>query len=273
MSFRHLKDIPSWEWPENASDLLLTGLLDPRTSDDDLLLAASLASEVVVIDDRLADALLHLLRSTESSDEVRAAAAIALGPVLEEVDTMGSEEAPISQAKFREIQATLQELYGDASVPSEVRRRVLEAAVRAPESWQRAAVRAAWASADRNERVTAVFCMGYLRDFEEPIVEALDSDDDDVVLEAVRAAAACELRAAWPRVQELLTKPDVDKALLLTAIESLPSIRPEEIHVLARLRSHQDPEIAEAVADAESAALAAEPDPADEPKIDPKQLN
>ena len=276
MSFRQLKDVPPWDWPENTPELLLTALLDPRTTDDDRQLAASLASEVTVIDDRLADALLHVLSSAEHSSEVRGAAAIALGPVLEESDTMGFDDpegVPISLAKFREIQAALHDLYRDESVPPEVRRRVLEASVRAPESWQRAAVRTAYASADRQERVTAVFCMAFLRDFEEQIVEALESDEDDVVFEAVRAAAACELRAAWPRVQKLLTQAGVPKALLLIAIEAVPSVRPEELGVLDRFRSHPDPEIAEAATEAQNAAIAEEPDSEDEPAIDPKQLN
>ena len=274
MSFHHLRDMPSWEWPENAPDLLLTGLLDPRTSDVDLQLATSLASELLVMDDRLADALLHLVQSPGRSDDARGAAAIALGPVLEDADTAGfddPEAVAISLAKFREIQAELNALYSDPGVPPAVRRRVLEASVRAPESWHRKAVRDAYASADRSERITAVFCMGYLQGFEEQILEALESGDPDVVLEAVRAAGAWDIRAAWPRVSELLTKPGVDKHLLLAAIESTATIRPEEVHLLDRLRSHPDPEIAEAVEDAQSAAIADEPDA--EPEMDPKRLN
>jgi hypothetical protein len=54
----------------------------------------------------------------------------------------------------------------DASVPTDVRRRILEASVRAPQDWHRDAIRAAYASDDDVWRLTAVFCMRSVRGFE-----------------------------------------------------------------------------------------------------------
>jgi hypothetical protein len=77
-------------------------------------------------------------------------------------------------------------------------------------------------------RLTAVFCMRFVRGFDEQILEALDSRNPDIHYEAVCAAGAWEVDAAWPHIAALVTSGETDKPLLLAAIEAVASIRPRE---------------------------------------------
>src|SRR5438093_3099660 len=170
MNLRTLKDTPPWDWPEGTGKMLLDILRTDRPSESDLLLATELAGDGTVINDELVDALLSSLRSGDKSEKVRGRAAISLGPVLEYVDTEAFEEGddlPIAERTFHRIQESLRGLYMDANVPREVRRRILEASVRASQDWHRDAVRAAYLSGDEAWRLTAVFCMRFVRGFDE----------------------------------------------------------------------------------------------------------
>jgi hypothetical protein len=201
----------------------------------------------------LADALLTLLRRDDQSEKIRGQAAISLGPVLEHADTEGFEDAddcPIVERTFHRIQQSLRQLYVDASVPSEVRRRILEASERAPEDWHRGAVRAAFSSDDEPWRLTAVFCMRFVRGCDGQILEALNSKNPNIHYEAVLAAGNWEIDAAWPHVAALITSRETEKPLFLAAIEAMASIRPQEaVEILGDLDS-QDEDIAAAVDEA-----------------------
>lgn len=48
--------------------------------------------------------------------------------------------------------------------------------------------------------------------FDDEIVAALDDSDEESSYEAVPAAGAWEVDAAWPHVSALLTAPDTDSA-------------------------------------------------------------
>jgi hypothetical protein len=254
MSWQALKDVPPWEWPEDAAKILLGVLLGKGTSDADRRLAVELAGNFTAVDDELAEALLSTLRSGENSAEVRSRAAISLGPVLEHGDTAGFgdvDDAPISEETYRRLRESMVELYRDASVPKEVRRRILEASVRAPQPWHQDAVRAAYASDDAAWKLTAVFCMSFVPGFDRSILEALDSEDDDIHREAIAAACERELDGAWPHVAALLSSPDTEKRLLLAAIEAAATIRPREAaEALLALADSEDEEVAAAVGEA-----------------------
>jgi hypothetical protein len=174
---------------------------------------------------------------------------------------MGFEDADdilLSEGVFLEIQQSLRELFHDADVPEDVRRRILESSVRSPEDWHRDAIRAAYSSGDEAWRLTAVFCMQFVSGFDDQILESLESDSPDLRYEAVCAAGNWELEAAWPHIAALVTGDGTDKPLLLAAIEAVASIRPEEASsILGDLADSDDEEIAEAVFDA--LALAGEP--------------
>ena len=254
MNLTILKDTPPWEWPEGTAATLLDILRGGRRSASDLLLAAELAGDFTVINAELVDALLSILRSGDKPEAVRGRAAISLGPVLENADTMGFEDAddlPITERSFHRIQESLHKLYMDADVPKEVRRRILEASVRAPQDWHPHAIRAAYASDDEVWRLTAVFCMQFVRGFDEQILEALDSRNPDIQYEAVVAAGNWEVDAAWPHVAALVTSMETEKPLLLAAIDAAASIRPQEAFALLDdLADSDDQDIADAVHEA-----------------------
>ena len=263
MDLKILRDTPPWEWPKDAGSRLRRTLRDGQAKPSDLLLAAELAGDLVVADDDLIQALLAIVGDGGAWPDLRAQAAISLGPVLEFTDTEGFDadaEAPISEKTFHEIQDTLRDLFADAAVPRLVRRRILEAAVRAPQDWQKGAVGAAYRSDDAEWRLTAVFCMGYLRGFDKEILESLSSSNQDVKTEAVHAAGAWELPAAWPHVAALLDS-RTPKPLLLAAIAAAPLIRPDQAGMLLiDLEKTDDEEIAESVEEALAMAAGASND-------------
>lgn len=250
MDLKTLQDTPPWEWPEDAGNLFLKILLDPRASKSDRLIAADLAGDSVVINDDLAEALLAVVVRANEPDDLRAKAAISFGPALELADTDGFEDPnflpPISEQTFRKIQNLLRKLYLDNSTPKELRRRILEASVRSPETWHQDAIREAYSRGDREWMLTAVFSMRHVRGFDDQILEALENPDAEIHYEAVEAAGNWALDAAWPHVVELVEDPDTPKPLLLAAIEAVGNIRPAEAGgILLDLTDSDDEEIAE----------------------------
>jgi hypothetical protein len=138
-----LLDTPPWDWPRDAGRRFLQILADSKASESDRLIAAELAGDFTVINDALSDALLGTVSSAGEPEELRATAAISLGPVLEHADTSEFDDpdvVPITEHTFHRIQLTLHKIYLDDSVPMLVRRRVLEASTRAPEDWHRDAI-------------------------------------------------------------------------------------------------------------------------------------
>jgi hypothetical protein len=248
-----LLDIPPWEWPENTGKRFLKALTDRRAKESERLAAAELAGNLVVMNDDLADALMAVLRADDESEAMRVMAAISLGPCLEEADTQEFDPdiVPISKITFHKIKALLHELYLDDTCAKELRRRVLEASVRAPEEWHKDAIRKAYSSGDREWMLTAVFAMRWVRGFEDQILEALESGDSEIHYEAVNAAGNWQLDAAWPHVAALVKSAATPKPLLLAAIAALVYIRPEEAEpILEDLADSEDEEIAEAVDEA-----------------------
>jgi hypothetical protein len=254
MDIKTLKDMAPWDWPQNAGEMIYEVLLDDQVDVSDRLLAAQLAGDSTVVNDELADTLLSILCADRESDELRGRAAIALGPALEMADMDGFDDAddvPITEEMFGKIQETLHQLHMDAHVPKEVRRRVLEASVRAPQDWHQDAVRVAYAVDDEDWKLTAVFCMQYIRGFGKQILESLESENPDIHYQAVCAAGNWEIDAAWPHVAGLVTSENTDKDLLIAAIGSAVLIRPHEASdLLGDLLDSDDEDIADAVDEA-----------------------
>jgi hypothetical protein len=258
MDLKALKNTPPWDWPGDTAEKLASVLRDEQAAEPDRVLATEMAGDFTVVNDELVQALLAVLRSCDESEGVRGRAAISLGPILEYADTEGFDDAgdvPISERTFRRIQDSLRELYTDAQIPREVRRRILEASVRAPQDWHENAVRSAYASGDDRWKLTAVFCMRFVRGFDGQIVEELDSRNPGIHLEAVLAAGNWGLEAAWLHVAALIRSGKTPKPLLLAAIEAVPNIRPQEAsEVLTGLTESDDEDIVEAVHEALAAA-------------------
>jgi hypothetical protein len=258
MDLKTLRDTPPWEWPKNAGQMFLGILRNRQAKASDRLLAADLAGDFTVIDDALADALLSILGDAAEPEELRAQAAISQGPAIEQafIDEFDDPDSvPISEKTFRKVKQALRKLYLDSSVPKLVRRRILEAAVRAPEEWHTGAIRSAYASEDQEWKLTAVFCMNYVRGFDQQILEALESAAPEIHYQAVRAAGTWEVDAAWPHVTALLASANPGKDLMLAAIEAVATIRPREAGtILVDLADSEDEDIADAANEAMSMA-------------------
>jgi hypothetical protein len=237
-------------------------LTDERTTESDRLVAVELAGDFTVINDDLADALLTIASSADEPEQLRARAAISLGPVLEQADTDGFEDpddVPITERTFRRIQESLEKLYLGKSTPKEVRRRSLEASVRAPQVWHQGAIRHAYASGDKEWMLTAVFSMRWVRGFDDQILAALQSADPEIHYESVKAAGNWELDAAWSHIVELIHDARTPKPLLLAAISAVGSIRPADArNILVDLADSEDEEIAEAADEAMAAEVASD---------------
>jgi len=274
MDVKTLQDIPPWEWPKDAGKTFRKLLADRRANPSDRLIAADLAGDLTVMDDEMANVLLTVVQSSGEPEILRAHAAISFGPALEMAWTEFDEESeefddpdmvPITEEIFRKIQDSLHQVYSDASVPQLVRRRTLEASVRSLEPWHQDAVQDAYASGDRDWKLTAAFAMRYVRGFEKETLEALKSADPEIHLEAVVAAGKKELDAAWPHIIELVQDEGADKDLRIAAIEAAGIIRPQEAQgILIELADSDDEDIAEAADDALSMMGPAEDDDEDD---------
>ncbi len=249
-----LMDMPPWDWPRDAGKTFHQILTDAKASGPDRIVAARLAGDFTVINDALSDALLGITSGADQTEELRAAAAISLGPVLEHADTFEFEdpgELPVTEHTFHRIRHTLHNLYLDESVPKLVRRRILEASVRSPEDWHRDAIGRAYSSGDRDWMLTAVFSMKYVRGFENQILDALNSRDTAIHYEAVSAAGNWELDAAWPHIFALVDYIATPKSILIAAIGAAAAIRPHEAReILVDLTDSDDEEISEAAIEA-----------------------
>ncbi len=249
-----LAQTPPFDWPEDARPLLLGVLRDRGATEDDRILAAELSGCTVVHDDEVARALLTIAGSDREAVLLRSRAVIALGPGLELCETLGfddPDDLPLQPATFDDVQQTLRTLYVDADIPKLLRRKALEASVRAPQGWHPEAVRAAFASADEEWRLTAVFGMRFVEGFEQEILRSLTSPSEDVQAEAMFGVAAWGLEAAWPQVLGVVQAKVTERLLLLAAIEAVGALRPAEAEeLLAPLAQLGDEEIDEAVAEA-----------------------
>lgn len=259
MDIKLLEVTPPWDWPRDAGKTLLNILTNRKADASHRLIAAELAGDLVVINDKLAESLLTIVSNPAEPEDLRATAAIAFGAVLElayrdEFDD--PEEIPIAERTFDKIQDSLRKLFVDNSTPKEVQRRILEASVRAPDDWHQSAIETAYSSGDRDWMLTAVFAMRWVRGFEHQILEALESTDPEIHYEAVEAAGNWEVAAAWPHVLKLVRDKRTEKQLLIAAIEAVGSIRPAEARdILDDLADSRDEDIAEA---AEEAIMMAE---------------
>jgi hypothetical protein len=248
-------DAAPWDWPRDAGKTFKKILVDRRAKESDRAIAAELAGNIVVINDDLATALLAIVRAPDEPEKLRAKAAIALGPVLEQTDMSGfddpMDEPPITEPAFRNIQDSFQQLYFDDTVAKLVRRRILEASVRASEPWHEDAVRAAYSSGDKDWMLTAVFSMCWVRGFDDQILESLKSTDPKIHYEAVNAAGNWGLEPAWSHIAALVRDAGTPRRLLRAAIEAVGTIRPAEAReTLQNLASSDDEEIAEAAEEA-----------------------
>jgi uncharacterized protein (UPF0147 family) len=266
-----LDEIPPWQWPADARQVILGVLRNREADSSERLLAVELAGDMMAINNEVADVLLSILQDMKEPDELRAEAATSLGPVIESADDeefWDAEEMAIDIETFRRIMKTLHEVYADDRVPAEIRRSALEASARFPQDWHADAVRTAYESRDEDWRTTAVLCMGCIGGFDDQILESLESPNLQIRYHAISAAGNRGVDAAWPRISALLQSKRTDKPTLLVAIEAAPFIRPREsMELLGDLLRAADEDIASAASEAYAmaeASLEADEDEDDE---------
>jgi len=254
MKLAALSNIPPWEWPADADEIILEVLHDKTASDSERLLAAGMAGDATIVNDVMADALLSIVGNDNEPDDLRSRAAIALGPALEYGYIDGfedPEDVPITEAMFSKIQDSFHEVFMADPNPKIVRRRALEASVRAPLDWHREAVLDAYTRDDEDWKLTAVFCMQYIRGFDNQILESLSDEKPEIVYEAVCGAGNWAIDAAWPQIAAFVTSEETDRDLLMAAIEAAASIRPQEASlILGPLMDSDDEDISETVYEA-----------------------
>ncbi len=240
-----------WDWPDETAGIIRETLVDQAAEPDLRLMAVEMAGDSVVVNDKLAGILLALIGNKDEPAKLRAKAAISLGPALEHsyiYEFDDPDDILVSEQVFNEIQASLQKMYHDAEVPEKVRISILEAAVRAPQDWHQGAVKAAFAADDEDWKLTAVFCMRFIKGFDSRIVEALESENRAIRYQAVIAAGNWGPKAAWPFITDLLADPGSEKSMLLAAIEAAAGFEPSvAIDPLERLLNTDDEDIIDAV--------------------------
>ncbi len=246
--------IPPWDWPEDAGSMLQETLKDRSADPPDRLLAAEMAGNLVVFNDKLAGTLLSIVSNSGESEDLRAKAAVSFGAAFEHVylyEFDDLDDIIISEGIFHTTQESFRKFYHNVGFPKEVRRRILEAAVRAPLDWHSGAVRAAFASDDKNWQLTGIFCMRFIGGFEQQILEALESKNTDILYEALLAAGNWGLAKAWPSIACLYSDVDIDKTMLLAAIEAAAGIGlPEAVDTLKKLLVSEDDDIVDAANEA-----------------------
>jgi hypothetical protein len=257
------RDAPPLDGFDDATRELVVALW----SDDPAVREHTIEEIAPVVDDGLARELLRFARDPAGGEKERGQALIALGPALEECrdeelpdgglesPPAGAEgwwELPLSSEGYREVTEDLRRIYHDGSLPKLVRRRAVEAAVRAPRDWHREAAAAAWRSDDPEWRLTAVFLMGHLPGFQDEILEAFRGRDPVIRREAMRAAgrsATGEVLAA--DLLAIAADRVADRDDRLAAIAALADHQPDEAAgVLDRLVDDPDPEVAAAAREA-----------------------
>lgn len=264
-----LSDLGTWEWPDEAKELVSQGLASQQP--EQRLAALECVGET--LDRDLMRAAMDLLQG-DPEDLVRAAAAITLGPALElmsievedgvdseaNMDAAEADDLPLSVADFRTLEEHLKRIALDPDQPTEVRRRSLEAAVRSPRDWQQDVVRQAFANEAIEWQLTAVFCAGFLKGFRGEISDALDHEDPEVRMEAIRAAGECDIKALGPEILDLAKDEDVLLPLRLAAIDALASLAPEGTEEFLEQLSKGDDELAEMAVLAHQDMVAMDPE-------------
>lgn len=203
------------------------------------------------MDDALAREILAIIAS-DAADDVRADAIVALGPAVEEcgIEYMDDElpegvpfTAPLSREAYGELADALRAVYEDESQPTLVRRRALEVLVRDPQPWQADAIRRDFASSERDWKMTALFAMGYVRGFEQELLDVLRTAEGDLLYEAVRAAGNAEVVEAAPILEAFALSEETDPDVRLEAIAALPSVDPECFDLLDELAESTDEQV------------------------------
>jgi HEAT repeat protein len=152
----------------------------------------------------LMDKLLHMLQN-DPSDQVRAAAAMALGRFL-----LLSELEELPPGRCQPVYEALCQVISENSNDLQVRRRALESISYVSNDQVIDFIQAAHQHPEEKMRVSAVFGMGRSADSRwiNVLIGELFSINPEMRYEAARACGELEARAAVSRLAELIDDPD-----------------------------------------------------------------
>jgi hypothetical protein len=195
------------------------------------------ASVDLLWDDESVDTLrlfLKLIR-TDDSPEVKARALVGLGKFI-----LLGEYEEIPEIMALDAQQLALSLHTDPKQPLEIRRRALEALSNSSHAQKDKLIREAYNSREHLLRVSAVFAMGRTCDekWQDILLEELDSSDNEIVYEAVRACGEIQLSSSVRQLGELILGDD--REIQIMAIWSLGEIGGK--HALDILTSLQESE-------------------------------
>jgi HEAT repeat protein len=209
------------------------------------------AIEVLWADEslELMDRLIAVAQRDDNT-EVRAAALTDLGRFI-----LLGELGDLPESKTVKAQNIALKLYNDLTQPVDVRRRALEAIANCGHDSVTNAIKQAYRSSNRQMQISAVFAMGRTCDeqWEDIVLQELQSEDAEMRYEAARAAGELELLDAVPALSQLVF--EEDREISEMAVWSLGEIGGREaLRVLnaamEQAEAAADEEMIEAVEDA-----------------------
>lgn len=162
----------------------------------------------------------------DSAEKVRAAAATALGQFV----YLGEVEE-IPEAALHRIEDKLLGIITTTSEPKLVRRRALEAMGFSSRPELKKLIMTAYNNNDREWLVSALFAMGRSANTSwiPSVMEMMDADDEDVLLEAVRAAGELEAPGARRPLLKIVKSQPEGSEIRMAAIWSLSKIGGEKV--------------------------------------------
>jgi hypothetical protein len=220
-------------WPEDIDGILerLTHILTDEAEEESIRARAITCRVTFGIDEALALVVCGYAVDERRSEALRAAAAHALHDPLERLSW---DEEALTEDSYQRIQSALQTIFLDAREPDVLRRRALEASVHAPEPWHIDAVAFRYVGDDLDWKRTAVRCMRSLPCFDDMIVDALESEDSELLIEACWAARRWHIADAWYGLQPLATAEDTPDHVRMAAINAMISVDPEATSLFLR---------------------------------------
>lgn len=190
------------------------------------------------------------LAANDPSVPVRAAAVSALGRYV-----LKGEYDDLPEGTYAPLLALVTDLWLDESLDLEIRRRALESLSNSSIEILAHEIRKAYRSGDPLMRVSSIFAMGRTSDseWEDIILKELDSNNDEIRYEAVRACGELTLVDAVPKLARLLV--ENDREIQEVSIWALGEIGGKQaIRILEDMRSvaeeRNDDVLVEAIEDA-----------------------
>ena len=229
--------------------LEFTSVLRAALCDDDLSVRAAAATALASCETPGAtEALLRAAASDEEDGAVRIEAVSALGEVA-----LRAELGWASSERAEGVIPALRRIAEDSREEPALRAGAIAGAAVAQEEWIAPLLDDAYGSDEAELRLGALRGMGRNADDAWiPLIEnAFGAADEDERMAAVEAAGEIGSEDAVPMLLDLLAEPGLDADLARAVARALGEIGGEEaLEQLAALRTHPDPELRAAVAEA-----------------------